>query len=294
MTGDAEARNGEEAGAVGRLIVSAARTLGAAGIADPAREARLLLAHALGLSPDALIRLGRDTIVPASRFRVLVERRRSREPLAFITGRQGFWSLDLAVSAATLIPRADTEAVVSAALDARRGSPPGRVLDLGTGTGAILLALLAEWPDAQGFGIDRSEIASRLARDNAAGTGLAARAGFACGDWDACIVDRAVFDMVVSNPPYIPTGEIDVLMPEVARFEPRLALDGGADGLEAYRRLLPSLDRRLTREGIAVFEIGVGQEQPVTALAEQAGLRLVSGRRDLGGHLRALSFSRGG
>ena len=270
---------------------SAAR-LREAGVPDPRREARILIAHALDLSADALLRVGRSSVVPTARADALVARRAAREPLAFITGMQGFWSLDLAVSAATLIPRADTESVVEAALAATRGSTPRRVLDLGTGTGAILLALLAEWPAAFGVGIDRSEAACRLGRANATRHGLDGRCAFVCGDWAAALGAGESFDVVVSNPPYIRHGDIASLMPEVARHEPPLALDGGADGLDAYRTLAAAVAGLLTPGGAMVFEIGTGQAPAVAGLAAAAGLRLDASRADLGGHVRALTFRR--
>ena len=228
--------------------------------------------------------------MPTARTDALVGRRASREPLALITGMQGFWSIDLAVSTATLIPRADTESVVEAALAASGETVPARVLDLGTGTGAILLALLVEWRDAFGVGIDRSEAACGLARRNARRLRLGARSGFVCGDWDAPLGGRALFDVVVSNPPYIRRGDIDALMPEVACFEPHLALDGGPDGLDAYRHLVGATSRLLAPGGVAVFEIGAGQARDVASLAAEAGLAPEGSRRDLGGHVRALSF----
>ena len=275
------------------LIARSAERLRHAGIADPAREARILVGQARDLSADALLRLDRSVLVPTACADALVGRRAGREPLAFIIGVQGFWSIDVAVSAATLIPRADTESVVEAALAAARRSAPARVLDLGTGTGAILLALLHEWSEAFGVGLDRSEPACTLARGNAERLRLAGRSAFVCGDWDRPLRGGPGFDVIVSNPPYIRRGEIDTLMPEVGRHEPTLALDGGEDGLDSYRTLLPAAARLLARGGTAVFEIGAGQEPEVASLAVAAGLRVVAARRDLGGHVRALTLQRG-
>ena len=275
---------------LGSLLAESVARLRAAGVEAPAREARMLLAHATGLDRDALLRLGRAAPVAAGTMRALVARRARREPLAFITGRQGFWSLDLLVSPATLIPRADTETVVEAALDeARRaGRTPRWLLDLGTGSGAILLALLSEWRDARGLGMDSSEAACRLARANARASGMGGRAMFACGDWAAAIGPGTRFDIVVSNPPYIETATLDELMPEVGGFEPTGALDGGADGLDAYRRLLPEIGRLLAPGGVAVFEIGRGQADPVASLARASGLAVRAARADLGGIARAV------
>ena len=209
---------------IAELLADAAAVLAAAGIDAPRREARLLLAHAAGLDQSALLR-DMHTALDTPSFPALVARRATREPLALITGRQGFWSLDLEVSADTLIPRADTETLVEAAIAARAGQQTTRILDLGTGTGALLLAVLTELPGSTGVGIDRAEGAARLARRNAIALGLAGRAAFLCGDWATAIDAR--FDLVLSNPPYIESAAIGGLMPEVAAFEPRRALDGG-------------------------------------------------------------------
>ena len=262
--------------------------LRAAGVERPRLEARLLLAHALGVGQEALLRdPGRPVPIPA--FRALVARRAAHEPLALILGRREFWSLDLRVAPATLVPRPDTETLVEAALaafpdrDAVR-----RVLDLGTGTGALLLAALTEFPAAWGIGVDRVPAAAGLAAANAARTGLAARAGFLCGNWADALAGR--FDLVLCNPPYIPTDALAGLMPEVARFEPRLALDGGGDGLEAYRAVVAALPRLLEAAGVAVLELGAGQAESVAGLARALGLAVVCERADLSGIPRALSL----
>jgi release factor glutamine methyltransferase len=207
--------------------------------------------------------------------------------MAHILGRQGFWTLDLEVSGATLVPRADSEAVVEAALGAFADrSAIRRVLDLGTGTGALLLAVLAEAPGAWGVGVDLAPAAARLALRNAAANGLADRAAFLAGDWDAAL--SGAFDLVVSNPPYIASGEVSGLMPEVALHEPPLALDGGADGLDAYRRIIARLPGLLAAGGRAVLELGAGQRAAVEAIAAGHGLASLGARHDLGGIERAL------
>jgi release factor glutamine methyltransferase len=213
-----------------------------------------------------------------------VARRLAGEPVDRITGSRGFWTLDLAVEPAVLSPRADTETIVRAALD--RLGPARRILDLGTGSGAILLALLAELPEARGVGVDVSPEALAVARRNADLSGLAARAAFLEGGWDAALGQR--FDLVVSNPPYIPTGDIAGLDPEVRDHDPHLALDGGADGLDAYREILPLLPRLLTEDGSAVLEIGFGQGEDVARLSAEAGLTVLEIRPDLGGVPRAV------
>ena len=262
-----------------------AARLRAGGIDNPRLEARLLLAHALGITTEALLRDPRAAVGRAP-YDTLLGRRAAREPLALITGRCEFWSLDLAVSAATLIPRADSETLIEAALAAMpERDRVRRILDLGTGTGCLLLAALSEFPAALGVGTDRSAAATSLARDNAAMLGMADRAAFACTDWAAGLAGR--FDLILSNPPYIRTAELPALMPEVARHEPAAALDGGPDGLNAYRRILPELPRRLAAGGVAVLELGAGQAAAVAALARAAGFTATP-RADLAGIPRAL------
>ncbi len=263
-----------------------AERLAAAGIPNPRLEVRLLLSHAAGLTPEALLR-DLDQSVNAAPLDACLDRRAAREPLALILGRQEFWSLSFAVSPATLIPRADSETVVDAALAARPDrAAPLRVLDLGTGTGCLLLAVLHERPAAWGLGVDLSPEAARLAARNAGALGLAHRAAFACGDWDAPLQGR--FDLVLSNPPYVETAAIAGLMPEVARHEPTRALDGGADGLAAYRRILGRLPALLAPGGVAVLELGEGQAGAVGTLAANTGLLRQTLRPDLAGTARAL------
>jgi release factor glutamine methyltransferase len=270
---------------VGEALAYGAAALAAAGVDSPGLDARLLLAHAMGVDQATLLR-DRAAVAPAG-YAGLVARRAAREPLAFIVGRQGFWTLDLEVSRDTLIPRADTETLVEAVL-AARGAARGavrRVLDLGTGTGCLLLAVLSEFPGAWGVGVDISPAAAALAARNARSCGLADRAAFIAGDWAAALDGR--FDVVVSNPPYIAGGAIAGLMPEVGGFEPRRALDGGADGLDAYRVLIGALPTLLAPGGLAVLELGAGQDGAVCALAAGAGFG-AGLRADLGGVPRAL------
>ncbi len=238
----------------------------------------------MGCDQAALLR---DRSQPAPLgFEALLARRAGREPMALILGRQGFWTLELEVSPATLIPRADTETLIEAALAARPDrAAVRRVLDLGTGTGCLLLAALAEFPGAWGLGLDLATDAAALAARNSRALNLADRASFVVADWAAPISGR--FDLVLSNPPYIETDDVAGLMPEVARHEPRRALDGGADGLDAYRALLAALPALLAPGGLAVFELGAGQAEPVSGLARTAGFTPAV-RADLGGLPRAL------
>jgi release factor glutamine methyltransferase len=268
-----------------------AERLRAAGVDGALFEARMLVWHVLGLPPGAVP--DHDAAVDAGWLERLVARRCGREPMAYILGRQGFWTLDLAVSRETLIPRADSEALIEAAVAAlpERGRVR-RVLDLGTGTGCLLLAALVEFPLAFGVGVDVAPAAARLAAQNAGSNGLAGRAAFAAGSWAGALAGR--FDLVLSNPPYIEHGALAGLMPEVARFEPARALDGGADGLAAYRAIIAALPGLLAPGGVAVLELGAGQADAVGELARAAGFDAPVLRRDLGGIARAMVLGRAG
>jgi release factor glutamine methyltransferase len=256
------------------------------GIADnPRLEARILLAHANGLTQNDLIRDSAVPIDPAA-YDACIGRRIAREPLALILGRREFWSLDFQVSPATLIPRADSETLNEAALAVFADcQPPTRILDLGTGTGCLLLALLTEFPSAFGIGLDLNPDAAALAKANAARLGLADRSAFVVGDWTNSIGSR--FDLIVANPPYIKHSEIDTLMPEVAHYEPRGALDGGPDGYDAYRAILPRIGDHLEQNGVAILELGQGQATYVAECAREAGL-LTALRLDLAKTPRAM------
>ena len=277
--------SGNSAVILGEALCAGAAALRGAGIENPRLEARLLLAHALGVTPEIVLR-DRHLPMEVGPFDALVSRRAVREPLALILGRREFWSLEFAVSRATLVPRADSETLIEAcvAAFADRGRV-ARILDLGTGTGCLLLAALTEFPQAFGVGVDCVAAAVVLAAANAQTLGLAGRAGFVCADWAAPI--GGDFDIVLSNPPYIRTDELAGLMPEVARHEPATALDGGVDGLAMYRLLAGVLPRLLAPEGIAVIELGAGQAAAVGGLAAAAGLSW-STRDDLAGTARAL------
>lgn len=274
---------------VGSILCRAGQHLRAAAIEAPRLEARLLLAHAMGCRTEDLLREPRAPVPPAAagRFAELLRRRLDHAPLAHLTGERGFWSLTFAVSPATLIPRPDSETLIEAALDAFPDRARiRRVLDLGTGTGCLLLAALAEFPAATGIGTDLVPAAAALAQENARRLGMAERARFLVADWAAPLAGR--FDLVLSNPPYIESATIPGLMPEVARHEPGSALDGGADGLAAYRTLAETLPGLLAPGGLAVLELGEGQRPAVEILARAAGLRPAGCRADLGGVERAL------
>jgi release factor glutamine methyltransferase len=269
----------------GQAVRRAAAALRDAGIDNPIREARLLLCHASGRTLADLVRDPAAPVDPAA-LDALVARRVAHEPMAYIVGRQGFWSLEFLVSPATLIPRPDSETIVEAALTL---APPTRVLDLGTGTGCLLLSVLHERPSAFGIGVDRVAAAAALARRNAERLGLSDRSAFVCGDWAAAL--RGRFDLVLSNPPYIAHAAIPTLMPDVAGHEPHTALDGGPDGLDAYRTIVRALPDLLVPGGAAVLELGLGQGRAVAALGAGAGFG-ASFRADLAGIDRAIVLRR--
>jgi len=279
---------------VAGAIAATAERLAIAGIADARHEARLLVIEATGLTPATLIAEPRRSVADeaAVRLAALAARRARREPLSRIVGWREFWSLRFALSADTLDPRPDSETLVAAALEAAKSAGGQEralsVLDLGTGSGCLLLALLSELELATGLGIDISEGALAMARTNARSLGLAGRAQFARGDWGRGLAGR--FDLVLCNPPYIPNGEIAGLEPEVALFEPRLALAGGPDGLFAYRRLANELPRLLAENGRAFLEVGDDQADAVEAILVDGGLRPMGRRSDLANRPRCLIF----
>lgn len=273
--------------AVAETLRQAAAALEAT--SDTARlDAELLMAHALEVSRSELLLRHMDRPAPDA-FAALLARRLAHEPVAYILGCQEFFGLDFAVSSAVLIPRADSEVLVEAALAAR---PDARtVLDCGTGSGALLLAVLANLPQARGLGIDRSGEALAVATANAKRLGLATRARMVAADWDRVGWSDALgapFDLILANPPYV-EAEAE-LSPSVREHEPAGALFAGRDGLDAYRVLLPQLPALLAPRGVALVEIGATQAVAVTAIAREAGLAVLL-HRDLAGRARALSLT---
>ncbi len=265
-----------------------------AGIDTPELDARYLLEHALTLTRTDFVTKAEQSVPDdaAARALALVERRAAREPVGRILGHREFWTIDLALNPDTLEPRPDTETVVEAVLAAIPDrKAPLRLLDLGTGTGCILLALLSELPNSGGLGVDLSPRAVEAAAGNAERNGLAGRARFQTGDWAAGIADR--FDIVVSNPPYIPSADIAGLEPEVREHDPLRALDGGPDGLEPYRIIAAELPRLLVPGGLAAFEVGQGQAEQVAALVEAQGLAETAILCDLGGIKRCVRARNG-
>jgi release factor glutamine methyltransferase len=253
-------------------------------------DARLLVEAAAGATRADILAeprraLSADQIATLEAYLV---RRERREPVSHILGVKGFWKIMLRVTPAVLTPRPDTETILDVVLPMFAEHEAFNVLDLGVGSGAVLLAILAERPAARGLGVDVSEEAIAVARENAANLGLAGRAALMRGDWTTGL-DGGQFDLVVSNPPYIPTDEIASLAPEVRDHEPRLALDGGVDGLDAYRELAPQILRVLAPGGRFAVEIGPGQAGAVETLFGDAGAEGLSVTKDLADRERVVS-----
>ena len=271
---------GETASAARKTIALALKR---AGISDFTFEARILIEDLAGAG-DPIDEAAADRLNDA------LARRLAGEPLWRILGAREFWGLSFALSLGTLEPRPDSETLVEAALAhlAARRHEKLRLLDLGTGTGCLLIASLHEFPQASGLGIDLSPDAVATATGNAARNGVSERAAFHQGNWTTGIDER--FDLILANPPYIGIHEIAGLDPNVREHDPLLALDGGPDGLTAYRALAAALPGHLKPGGLAILEIGAGQEEAVVVLMTQVGLSHIDSRRDLGGHIRALVF----
>lgn len=274
------------------ILKQAGGRLAAGGNETAALDARLLFQAASGLRREDIV-AEPNLLVPsdvAARFSGFIERRCRFEPVSRILGTREFYGRSFRVTPDVLDPRADTETLIGAALGLVKGKGPLRILDLGTGSGAIAVTLLAELPGATAIAGDLSAAALRVARGNAEALGVAGRASFVQANWFEGIGGR--FDLIVSNPPYIPLGDIAGLAPDVREFDPARALDGGPDGLEAYRRLANGAGGHLTPQGHVVLEIGAGQENAVNELFTGQGFARESRHFDLSGHVRCLVFSR--
>jgi release factor glutamine methyltransferase len=276
----------------GTTVVQARRALAerfrAAGIESPELDARVLIGHALGIDHAGLAAAGKQHLADSavSHIAALAARRLAHEPVARILGEKEFWGLSFIVTPAVLVPRPETETVVELALSLVDRSAPVRIADLGVGSGAILLALLSVLPHAHGSGIDIAADALDIARANAQRLALADRVDFVLSDFSAV---EGMFDLVVSNPPYIASGDIGTLSPDVREYDPRHALDGGPDGLAAYRAIATSAPRLLSPAGHLVVEIGAAQEAAVRQLFTQGGLAIASVRHDLSGTPRVIA-----
>jgi release factor glutamine methyltransferase len=273
---------------VAEVLRVGVRRLREAGIPEPARDARVLMAAALRVGNGQLTLFEPEPAFPevAARFEASISARVAHRPVSQILGQRRFRGLVLDVTRDVLDPRPETELLVDFALSKPSA---GRILDLGTGSGALLLTLLSEWQDATGVGIDASAAALEVARRNAARLRVTDRADFRLGNW--CEGLAEAFDLVVCNPPYIASGEIEDLDPSVRDWEPRMALTAGPTGLESYAWIATRLRRVLRGGGRALFEIGSGQGETVPALMRHAGFRLIRLHRDLGEKARCVEIS---
>ncbi len=273
-----------------QALTALARQFDAAGVDTPAEDARILLRAACGLTrlelaiePNGLL-----TGEEENRLESFAARRTKHEPVSRILGARGFWTLDLTLAPDVLDPRADTETLVETALRLCRDAPPKTMLDLGSGSGAIVCALLCEWPQARAVAVDLSPYACRATTQNLSRLGLDNRALVLRGRWgDALAAGR--FDLIVSNPPYIATGDLAGLDPAVRLYDPPLALDGGADGLDAYRIIASDLTRLVAPGAHVLFEVGVRQADDVAALLAAQGLTPAGRTQDLGGRDRVVA-----
>jgi len=263
-----------------------------AGIDSARIDARILLGFVLGGGAERVLAESHRNLTKAESktFETLVRRRLTHEPISHITGQREFWSLPFKVSAATLIPRPDSETIIETALESVK-TPPKKILDLGTGSGCLLLALLNEWETSKGIGLDACPEALAIAQENAQTLGLDRRAKFVHGNWqrDQWFINLGgPFDMVISNPPYILDQDIEGLDVGVRDFEPRSALAGGADGLNAYRIIIQSLSSVLNTKGLVVFEVGQGQDHQVMHMLKSQEFINIESRQDLSGIARVV------
>ena len=289
-----------ESATVGAVLDECTAMLAAAGLEEPRRLARRILVAVMGLSPAEVFAHPQRRLDDQERARIAATTMRvaAHEPLSRILGHREFWGLDLVLSPDTLDPRPETETIVEAVLNRLTDrAKPYRFLDLGTGSGCLLLALLCEYPSASGVGVDVAVGAAAIARHNAGRLGLGARAQFVVGDWGAALSGRFAagrFDAVVANPPYIATAELAYLPPEVRDHDPHSALDGGADGLEAYRAIAGDLPRLLRPGGLFAAELGFGQAEAVAKIIAEGGLAVEEVAADLAGIARVIVARRPG
>jgi release factor glutamine methyltransferase len=281
------------ANTVAAALAAAKARLGAAGSDTPELDARVLLRHATG-HDEAWLFANPEAVLEGealTAFADLLTRRETREPISQIVASREFWSRDFRVTPDVLTPRPDTETLIETVLARIEDrDAPLRILDLGTGSGCIVLTLLAECPNATGLGVDASSAALAVAAENAVALGLDDRVRWQEGDW--CDGIDGEFDVIVSNPPYIARYELRHLEPEVRDHEPVLALDGGADGLAAYRRIVPALGRLGAAGAIIALELGRGQAKGVAALGRVAGLRIAGTEQDIAQRARVIAFER--
>ncbi len=275
------------------LLGGQSAILAAAGIEAPRKEARLIAQHVTGMDTTRIVADPGQALAEGDVLQIkrLVARRAKSEPLALITGTKEFWSLDFTITPDTLVPRPDSECLIEAALEATpdRGQKLS-ILDLGVGSGCLLLSLLSELPRAWGLGIDLNPAAITTARRNARALNLEDRAAFLCGHWGDSLApdENAKFDLVICNPPYVTESDWRELADDIRFYEPRLALVGGVDGLQAYRAIFDQLGLYLAPQGIAIVEIGYGQHIDIKEIIEKSGLRIAGGRQDLSDVMRCL------
>ena len=273
----------------------ARKRLTAAQVSTPDLDARILVRHSLGLS-DADLITGQGVVTQKQQNSLdrVLERRMAGEPVSRILGFREFWGMKFIITPDTLDPRPDTERLVEMAVESMKDRPPGRILDLGTGTGCILLSLLKEFPGATGIGIDINAGAVDVSRENMENNGLSGRAVFQTGNWtDSLSESNGLFDLIVSNPPYIPESHIESLSVEVRNHDPILALVGGKDGLDAYKTILMKIKDFLTPQGCVLFEIGQNQDADLVRLVEESGFTVRRIGADYAGILRVVEIGHG-
>lgn len=278
---------------VREALRSAVLVLQQAKVESASLDARLLLEHVLRMSREQLL-LAMDNMLTQEQeiqYRALIGARCDRQPIAQLVGKREFWGQEFKVTRDTLDPRPDSETVIMEALSRLTDrQKPFKIADLGVGTGCLLLSLLKELSNATAIGVDISEAAINVAKENTICFGMQSRVTFITSDW--CEKLAGAFDIIVANPPYIPTRSIESLAPEVARHEPRLALDGGESGLECYRKIIAALPSVLAEDGFAVLEIGAGQQQALAEMATGQGLKAAGMRQDLSGIIRTVTLTR--